>query len=59
MEQMIEKILTNGWLSPTGWFLLEHDKYHDYTNHSIAFLVKPMVVLRLVFFQVQAVDSKS
>ena len=40
MEQMIEKILTNGWLSPTGWLLLEHDKYHSYTDDSNCFFSK-------------------
>lgn len=59
MEQMIEQILTNGWLSPTGWLLLEHDKYHSYTGDSNCFFSKAYGRTTVSIFQVQALDSKS
>lgn len=33
MEEMIETILTKGWMQPDGWLILEHDKRHDFTGH--------------------------
>jgi len=59
MDQMIEQILTNGWLSSSGWFLLEHDKYHDYTDHSHCFFSKAYGRTTVSIFQAQAVDSES
>ena len=59
MDQMIEQILTNGWLSSSGWFLLEHDKYHDYTDHTHCFFSKAYGRTTVSIFQAQAVDSES
>lgn len=33
MEQMIDSVMQNGWLKEDGWFILEHDKRHDFSNH--------------------------
>ena len=33
MHEMIETVLTQGWLQDDGWFILEHDKRHDFTDH--------------------------
>lgn len=33
MEEMIEIVLENSWLSSNGWFILEHDKRHDFSSH--------------------------
>lgn len=40
MEEMIKKILKNGWLNDYGWFVLEHDKRHDFTDHPNCFFSK-------------------
>ncbi len=40
MEQMIETILEEGWLNDHGWFVLEHDKRHDFTEHPNCFFSK-------------------
>lgn len=34
MEEMTEIILTRDWLSDAGWFILEHDKRHDFSGHT-------------------------
>ena len=34
MAEMIEIILTDHWLTEDGWFVLEHDKRHDFSEHS-------------------------
>jgi 16S rRNA (guanine(966)-N(2))-methyltransferase RsmD len=33
MHEMVETILTNGWLQQDGWLVLEHDKRHDFSEH--------------------------
>ncbi|MCC5914727.1 MAG: 16S rRNA (guanine(966)-N(2))-methyltransferase RsmD [Balneolaceae bacterium] len=33
MEEMISQILEGGWLNEEGWFILEHDKRHDFSGH--------------------------
>ncbi|MFH5882850.1 16S rRNA (guanine(966)-N(2))-methyltransferase RsmD [Halalkalibaculum sp. DA3122] len=40
MEQMIETILEKGWLNDRGWFVLEHDKRHDFIEHPNCFFSK-------------------
>ncbi|WP_372637368.1 16S rRNA (guanine(966)-N(2))-methyltransferase RsmD [Fodinibius sp.] len=34
MEEMIETIISDGWLADNGWLILEHDKRHDFSNHA-------------------------
>ncbi|PWN05576.1 16S rRNA (guanine(966)-N(2))-methyltransferase RsmD [Rhodohalobacter mucosus] len=34
MEEMTESILNNDWLNKDGWYILEHDKRHDFSGHS-------------------------
>ncbi len=41
MEQLIEVVLTSGWLAVGGWFLLEHDKRHNFTSHPNCVFSKP------------------
>lgn len=41
MEQMVEIILSNNWLNSDGWFILEHDKRHDFRNHKNCVFSKP------------------
>jgi 16S rRNA (guanine966-N2)-methyltransferase len=33
MDEMLDTILTQNWLAEDGWFILEHDKYHDFSEH--------------------------
>lgn len=33
MESLIDTLLKNNWLKPDGWFILEHDKYNDFSDH--------------------------
>lgn len=32
MVAMVETVLTGNWLKPGGWFLLEHDTRHNFTE---------------------------
>lgn len=33
MEEMVARILEEGWLKPGGWLVLEHDSRHDFREH--------------------------
>lgn len=33
MEELPEAILSGNWLNDNGWFILEHDKTHDFEPH--------------------------
>lgn len=33
MHSMVETILSGNWLADDGWFILEHDKTHDFEPH--------------------------
>lgn len=41
MEKLIEVVMTGGWLAEGGWFLLEHDKRHNFTDHPNCVFSKP------------------
>lgn len=41
MEKLIEVVMTGGWLAKGGWFLLEHDKRHNFTDHPNCVFSKP------------------
>lgn len=41
MSLLIENILEKGWLAAGGWFLLEHDKRHKFTDHPLCVFSKP------------------
>lgn len=41
MTSLIDYVLNNGWLNPGGWFLLEHDKRHTFTDHPLCVFSKP------------------
>lgn len=41
MAEMIEIVLNNGWLSDDGWFILEHDKRHHFSEHPKCVFSKP------------------
>ncbi|SMO33998.1 16S rRNA (guanine(966)-N(2))-methyltransferase RsmD [Fodinibius sediminis] len=40
MHEMIETILSDGWLDENGWLILEHDKRHDFSGHPHCAYVK-------------------
>lgn len=40
MQEMIETILSDGWLAEGGWLILEHDKRHDFSDHAHCAYVK-------------------
>ncbi len=34
MKEMINTIVTDGWLADNGWLILEHDKRHHFIDHN-------------------------
>lgn len=40
MHEMINTIVTDGWLNENGWLILEHDKRHDFREHEHCAYVK-------------------
>lgn len=41
MEEMIDSIMAGNWLAGDGWFILEHDKRHDFSSHEKCVFSKP------------------
>lgn len=41
MSEMVVQILEGGWLEEDGWFLLEHDKRHNFSEHPNCVFSKP------------------
>src|SRR5690606_35502426 len=41
MDEIIERVLADGWLAAEGWFFLEHDKRHNFTEHPNCVISKP------------------
>lgn len=41
MTQLPDVVLTKGWLKEDGWFILEHDARHDFSEHSHCVFSKP------------------
>lgn len=40
MHEMITTVVNDGWLNENGWFILEHDKRHDFRDHPHCAYVK-------------------
>ena len=57
MLEMIEEILNNKWLKDDGWFMLEHDKRHRFSDHPHCFFSKAYGRTTVSIFQAQPVDS--
>ncbi len=57
MTDMLNHIILDGWLNPEGWFILEHDKRHNFKEHSHCFYIKPYGRTTVSIFQAQPVDS--
>jgi 16S rRNA (guanine966-N2)-methyltransferase len=41
MEELVETVLTAGWVAPEGWFVLEHDKRRNFSKHVNCVFTKP------------------
>lgn len=41
MEELIEIVMNGKWLEKDGWFILEHDKRHDFSQHKKCVFSKP------------------
>jgi 16S rRNA (guanine966-N2)-methyltransferase len=41
MTEMIDIIMDKDWLKDNGWFILEHDKRHNFTSHPKCVYSKP------------------
>lgn len=58
MHEMIAQILNNNWLKEDGWFVLEHDKRHNFKKHPHCFFSKAYGRTTVSIFHKQPVDSK-
>lgn len=58
MQEMIQVIIEDNWLTEDGWFILEHDKYHKYTDHPHCFFSKAYGRTTVSIFVKHPVDSK-
>jgi 16S rRNA (guanine(966)-N(2))-methyltransferase RsmD len=61
MPELVDRIINGGWLSDNGWFVLEHDRRHDFTDHSHCAFSKPYgrtVVTIFLSFQVFDPDTE-
>lgn len=41
LEELADKILSGNHLNKEGWFILEHDKYSDFSSHPAVVFSKP------------------
>lgn len=57
MNEMIEAVLTQNWLTEEGWFILEHDKYHHFDEHPHCIFTKKYGRTRVSIFQKHPVAS--
>ncbi len=56
MDEMISQILEQNWLKEDGWFILEHDKYHNYKEHPHCFFSKAYGRTTVSIFEKHPVD---
>jgi 16S rRNA G966 N2-methylase RsmD len=40
MPEMIDIVMDKGWLNKDGWFVLEHDKRHNFAAHPLCVFTK-------------------
>ncbi|TVQ67287.1 MAG: 16S rRNA (guanine(966)-N(2))-methyltransferase RsmD [Balneolaceae bacterium] len=57
MEEMIQTIMSKNWLSPDGWFILEHDKRHDFSSHPLSVFSKAYGRTIVSIFREKPLDS--
>jgi 16S rRNA (guanine966-N2)-methyltransferase len=56
MEEIIDIIMDNNWLKKDGWFILEHDKRHDFSSHPHCVFSKPYGRTIVSIFKLSDVD---
>ncbi|MEX0721622.1 MAG: 16S rRNA (guanine(966)-N(2))-methyltransferase RsmD [Balneolaceae bacterium] len=56
VNEIIEAILTQNWLSEEGWFIFEHDKKHRFKEHPHCFFSKSYGRTMVSIFQKHPVD---
>jgi len=62
MPELVERILSEGWLEEDGWLILEHDRRHDFTGHPNCAFSKPYgrtVVTIFLSYQVYDPDTEA
>lgn len=57
LDEMIEQVLSQNWLTDEGWFFLEHDKYKDFNDHPNCTFSKAYGRTIVSIFQKHPVDS--
>jgi 16S rRNA (guanine966-N2)-methyltransferase len=41
MAELVDAVITKGWINEEGWFILEHDSRHDFSTHAHCVFAKP------------------
>ncbi|MBO6584607.1 MAG: 16S rRNA (guanine(966)-N(2))-methyltransferase RsmD [Gracilimonas sp.] len=58
MDELIDQVFEENWLTDEGWFILEHDKYKDFTDHPKCTFSKAYGRTIVSIFQKHPVDSE-
>lgn len=61
MKELIEHMITGGWLEKDGWFILEHDARHNFSEHTHCAFSKPYgrtIVTIFVSYPVYQPDNR-
>ena len=56
MTEMIDQVMNNRWLNEDGWFILEHDKRHNFLEHRYCVFSKPYGRTIVSIFKLNSVD---
>lgn len=57
MDEIIDQVFEDNWLTDEGWLILEHDKYKDFTDHPKCSFSKAYGRTIVSIFQKHPVDS--
>ncbi len=58
MDELIDQVFKENWLTDEGWLILEHDKYKDFTDHPKCTFSKAYGRTIVSIFQKHPVDSE-
>ncbi|WP_421773482.1 16S rRNA (guanine(966)-N(2))-methyltransferase RsmD [Gracilimonas sp.] len=58
MEELIDQVFEDNWLTDEGWLILEHDKYKDFTDYPKCTFSKAYGRTIVSIFQKHPVDSE-
>jgi 16S rRNA (guanine(966)-N(2))-methyltransferase RsmD len=58
MDELIDRVFEDNWLTDEGWLIMEHDKYKDFTNHPKCTFSKAYGRTIVSIFQKHPVDSE-